>query len=320
MNQALDPQQAQLAEFRDDVLAGLSRAQKTLSPRWLYDQKGSQLFEQITELPEYYVTRTEVALLGEIVADFAAEIGARASVVEYGAGAATKIKLLLDALAIPTEYVAIDISYAHLREAVKPIASQYPNLKVRPVAGDFLDEITLTEPLANGPKVGFFPGSTIGNMSDVEINAFLGSARRLLGANAYMLLGADLRKSPDVLCPAYDDAAGITAAFNKNLLTRINRELGGNIALENFEHRAVWAEENSRIEMHLVSNYDQRFNIAGHEFTMWLGETIHTENSRKFGRQDLENLASTSGWSVNKYATDADNYFAVLLLQASPNV
>lgn len=317
MNQALDPQQAQLAEFRDDVLRGLSRGQKTLSPRWLYDQKGSELFEQITELPEYYVTRTEVALLGETVSEFAAEIGENASVVEYGAGAATKIKLLLDALVTPTEYVPIDISFAHLREAVKPIASQYPDLKVRPVAGDFLDEIILTEPLANGPKVGFFPGSTIGNMSDAEINAFLGGARRLLGANAYMLLGADLRKSPDILCPAYDDAAGVTAAFNKNLLTRINRELGGNIALENFEHRAIWSENESRIEMHLVSNRHQTFSIAGQEFTMQPGETIHTENSRKFGRQDLETLASASGWSMSKYVTDSKDYFALMLLKTS---
>lgn len=317
MNIALDPHVAQLAEFRDDVWSGLNQDQKTLSPRWLYDLKGSQLFEQITELPEYYVTRTEVALLKEKAAEFATEIGARASVVEYGAGAATKIKLLLDALKDPAEYVAIDISYPHLQQAVRPIADRYPHLRVRPVAGDFLNEIILAKPLSAGPKIGFFPGSTIGNMSNREIAAFLNSARALLGSSAHMLLGADLRKSPEILRPAYNDAAGITAAFNKNLLVRVNRELEGDIVLENFKHEAIWSAQHSRIEMHLICTRDQSFRVAGRKFSMRQGETIHTENSRKFGRKDLQALARASGWTMRKYATDPKGYFALTLLKSN---
>lgn len=317
MNVNIGTEDTLLAEFRDDVLRGLARAQKTISPRWLYDQTGSKFFEQITDLPEYYVTRTEVALLGQAAAEFAAEIGAQATVVEYGAGAAIKVRLLLDALEQPAQYVAIDISYDHLRESLKSIASDYPDIEVQPLSGNFMDEIELQNPIPSSPKVGFFPGSTIGNMSDDEIGRFLRNTRSSLGDGAYLLLGADLRKSPDILIPAYDDAAGVTAQFNMNLLTRINRELSGDIDLSQFAHKAVWSDELSQIEMHLESLADQTFHIADHEFSMARGETIHTENSRKFSRESLENLTSKAGWTVSKYATDPKQYFALTLLKAS---
>ena len=303
------------AAFLNDVLKGLSEPQKAISPRWLYDQAGSELFEEITELPEYYVTRTEVALLGNAIADLVGDIGPGATVVEFGAGAAVKIRYLLDALDRPATYVALDISYPHLVEAVKPIAQAYPKLNVVPVEGDFIDGPVAVELPHGGPRVGFFPGSTIGNMSDSQIDRFLRRSGQILGDRSYLLLGADLRKSPDVLIPAYDDAAGVTAAFNLNLLTRINRELDGSIERESFAHRAIWNDAESRIEMHLESLRDQRFMVAGQPFSMTSGETIHTENSRKFTRTDLEYLALRSGWRISRWQADQKDYFAVLMLE-----
>lgn len=305
------------SEFLTDVLAGLSKPdQKTLSPRWLYDQKGSKIFEQITDLPEYYVTRTELTLLKDIAPLFSDAIGSNATIVEYGAGAAVKVRLLLDALETPAQYVAIDISYDHLVQALKPVAAAYPDLDVLPVAGDFLSGTIATEIKAVGTKVGFFPGSTIGNLSDTEIKHFLDGARQFLGDKAKFVLGADLKKDPNILVPAYDDAAGVTAAFNLNLLTRINRELLATFDLSDFAHKAIWSEENSRIEMHLESLVDQDFSIAGQTFFMQAGETIHTENSRKFTRAQLEDIVAKSGWRIDLFETDAKGYFAELLLSA----
>jgi L-histidine Nalpha-methyltransferase len=316
MNIALKSDALVVDDFLTDVLAGLSGRQKTLSPRWLYDQTGSELFEQITELPEYYVTRTEVSILSRIAPVFAAKIGAGATIVEYGAGAALKVRFLLDALDAPKEYVAIDISHDHLAEAVKPIASDYEGLSVRPVAGNFLINPPALDLPATGARVGFFPGSTIGNLSNREIDDFLCGVRSQLGVGSYLVLGADLRKSLDVLIPAYDDMAGVTARFDKNLLVRINRELGGTFEVDQFAHRAIWNDKDSRIEMHLEALGDMDFAVAGREFSMISGETIHTENSRKFGQQKLRELARASGWEMADYATDDRGYFAVILLQA----
>ena len=303
--------------FLKDVLAGLSKSpQKTLSPRWLYDQIGSKLFEQITDLPEYYVTRTELAVLADIAPRLARKIGPDATIVEYGAGAAQKIRILLDALEHPHAYVAIDISFDHLVDAVKPIEADYPALKVLPVKSDFLSDHVVAPLAEKGTKFGFFPGSTIGNLSDAEIAHFLSSARALLGDGSKFILGADLKKDPGILIPAYDDAAGITAAFNLNLLTRINRELLGTLNIAQFAHRAIWSAQNSRVEMHLESLVDQSFSIAGQNFSTQAGETIHTENSRKFTRAQLEGLVATSGWRIDLFETDARNYFSILLLSA----
>lgn len=317
MTIALNPNDLYPRAFLKDVQDGLSALQKSIPPRWLYDKRGSELFDDITELPEYYVTRTELEVLRQYAPSFARLIGPKASVVEYGAGAAVKIRLLLDALIDPVEYVAVDISYAHLKSAARRIAADYPGLSVRPLEADFISGRIETDLLSGGPRVGFFPGSTIGNLSDDEIFGFLEEAHRLLGTGAYFLLGADLHKSPDVLIPAYDDAAGVTAAFNLNLLTRINRELAGTFDLAQFEHKAIWNEEKSRIEMHLKSLSDQVFSIAGREYTIGRGETIHTENSRKFRRATLEVMLEETGWAIRRWETDAKGYFAAILLQAT---
>lgn len=317
MNVAIKPGVELPDAFLNDVLSGLARPQKAISPRWLYDQTGSELFEQITELPEYYVTRVELALLEQSIAGLVAGIGRNATVVEYGAGAAVKVRLLLDALEEPSAYVAIDISYDHLLDAVQAIAADYPMLTVTPIESDFLTGTVDPELPAEGPKVGFFPGSTIGNLSDEQIHGFLTRAGSLLGQGSCLLLGADLRKSPDVLIPAYDDAADVTARFNKNLITRINRELSGTMDIDQFAHRAIWRDDLSRIEMHLESLSDQSFCVAGQDYAMARGETIHTENSRKFRRTELEAMADRAGWRIRKFVTDPQAYFAVLLLSRS---
>lgn len=315
MNVAVKPGEGIPSAFLNDVVNGLSQPQKAIPPSWLYDRAGSELFELITRLPEYYVTRTEVDLLRERGGGLVAGIGHHATVVEYGAGAATKIRLLLDSLDRPAAYVAIDISYEHLRRSLGALAADYPALDVRPVEGDFLAGAVDIGPVSDGPRVGFFPGSTIGNLSDEQIVGFLSHTGATLGEGAWFVLGADLRKSPDVLIPAYDDAAGVTARFNKNLITRINRELSGTMDSDQFAHRAIWSDEFSRIEMHLESLVDQTFSVAGQSYSMAQGETIHTENSRKFRPVELERLAQQSGWRVSRSVSDSRNYFALLLLE-----
>jgi len=303
--------------FLNEVLEGFSKQVKSLSPRWLYDDAGSALFEQITELPEYYVTRVETTILTKSTPDFAQAIGPEASVVEYGAGAAVKTRHLLDALERPANYYAIDISADHLTGALAGIDQDYPDLTVHPVPGDFLSDDLKFEVGTNGNNVGFFPGSTIGNLTDEQISAFMSQARKLLGPQSWFLLGADLRKDPSILIPAYDDAAGVTARFNKNLLVRINRELRGTIEVDQFAHEARWNEHHGRIEMHLESLEDQTFTIAGERFRMQQGETIHTENSRKFHITDVEELARANGWEPALHRSDPYGLFAVILLQAA---
>lgn len=314
MNVAVKPRDGVPDAFLNDVLNGLSRPRKAIPPSWLYDRTGSELFERITALPEYYVTRTEIALLTERAGELVDGVGRGATVVEYGAGAAVKIRLLLEALDAPAGYVAIDISYDHLRDALQALAADYPELDVRPVEGDFLAGAIDIGPVNDGPRVGFFPGSTIGNLSDRQIVDFLSHTGTALDDGAWMVLGADLRKSPDILIPAYDDAAGVTARFNKNLITRINRELSGTMDPDRFAHRAIWSDEFSRIEMHLESLVDQDFSVAGQSYAMAQGETIHTENSRKFRQSDLERLAALGGWRIVRSVTDSRDYFALMLL------
>lgn len=303
-------------EFLADVTSGLSSLERYISPCWLYDAKGSKLFEQITDLPEYYVTRTEIKLLNQIAPHFASIIGPSASLVEYGAGAALKARIFLDAFDAPAQYVAIDISFDHLEQSLNELSLDYPELQVRPLAGDFISGIMSTNLDEGSQRVGFFPGSTIGNLSNEEISTFLKRSREYLGDDAYFILGADLHKSEDILIPAYDDAQGVTADFNMNLLTRINRELGGTFETSQFKHKSVWNEDLSRIEMHLESLIDQTFDVAGKSFSMLKGETIHTENSRKFKRDELASLVLENGWDMVQYETDDLNYFSVMLLRA----
>ena len=316
MDDVFDPQTAsQTDRFLSDVLEGLAKPQKTLPCQYFYDEAGSNLFEQITELPEYYPTRTEIGILNTHADAIAAALGSRALLVEYGAGASTKTRILLDALQDPAGYVPIDVSEDFLLQTAETLKAEYPALSVHPIAADFMVELGLPNDI-DGTPVGFFPGSTIGNLDDDEIDQFLRAARRLLGPGSKFVIGLDLRKSPDILIPAYDDAQGVTAAFNLNLLKRINHDLGADFDLESFAHQAIWNDEASRIEMHLRSLKAQSVQIGSSVIEFEDGETIHTENSRKFDLTKFVTLLRATGWSLSKDWRDERGYFAVLMLEA----
>ncbi|MEM6556521.1 MAG: L-histidine N(alpha)-methyltransferase [Pseudomonadota bacterium] len=316
MDDLFDPVAAELlATFRAEVVRGLSKKQKTLPCQYFYDEAGSVLFEQITELPEYYPTRTEIAILKAHIGEIAEALGEDILLVEYGAGASTKTRILLDHLAAPAGYVPIDVSEEFLLQTADGLRHDYPDLPVHPIVGDFMIRLGLPAE-AIGRPVGFFPGSTIGNLDDDSIDAFMRAARALLGESGQFVIGVDLRKSPDILIPAYDDAAGVTAAFNLNLLTRINRELDANFDLDTFAHRAIWNDDKSRIEMHLESQIDQQVTIAEDRFSFTKGETIHTENSRKFDLAALSQQIARAGWQASQVWQDDRSYFAVMLLDA----
>ncbi len=288
------------AGFAADVVRGLSARHKSLSPKYFYDAAGSELFEAICRLDEYYPTRTETALLTGIAPELTADIPANAVLVEFGSGASDKTRLLLDAAPQISDYVPIDISEDALRHATLRLKAAYPKLSVTPVVGDFTSDVSLPTALKGRPLIGFFPGSTIGNFTYSEAVAFLRTVRGLLGQNARLILGADMVKDEVTLVAAYDDALGVTAQFNTNLLVRINRELGGNFDLGAFDHLAVWNPEYERMEMHLVSRKDQIVTAAGHAFAFKAGERFHTENSHKFTPGSLARLAAESGWKIDR--------------------
>jgi len=301
--------------FREDVLDGLSLPQKALPPKYFYDAEGSRLFEAICELAEYYPTRTEVGLLQAAAPEIAALIPCGAALVEFGSGASTKTRLLLDAAPQLAVYAPIDISPAALSEAAAAIRADYPNLAVAPVAEDFTRALDLPAEAHDRPVVGFFPGSTIGNFTPQEARAFLDGARRLLGEGAAFLVGIDLVKPEAELVAAYDDSLGVTADFNKNLLTRMNRELGGDFELGSFRHLALWNTAESRIEMHLESLREQAVTVAGRTFRFAAGETLHTENSYKFTVEGFASLAAQAGWRLEREWVNAHPAFAVVLLR-----
>lgn len=307
--------------FRRDVLAGLAQAQKAVPARWFYDERGSQLFEQITGLPEYYPTRAETAILAAQGAEFAQLIGPGRAVVEFGSGSSVKTPLLLGAID-PAAYVPLDISGDFLRASAAELSGKFPGLPVHPVEADFTRPVTLPGAVADMPKLGFFPGSTIGNMVARTAVDLLRSMRETLasgaGADAQLLIGMDLIKDERVLLAAYDDAEGVTAQFNHNLLTRINRELGGTIPPESFAHRARWNDNYARIEMHLEALEDVSFTVAGTSFTMRKGDTIHTENSHKFSRRSAHLLLLAGGWTPVQDWSDPDGRFAVILAHSAP--
>jgi dimethylhistidine N-methyltransferase len=304
------------ARFRRDLIAGLGRAPKTASPKWFYDAEGSRLFEEITRLPEYYPTRQEAALLREVAPAWASRFGADASLVEFGSGASEKTRIVLDAAPGLAAYVPIDISADALNAAARRIDESYPGLRVAPLVGDFLHLAALPDGIGQGRRVGFFPGSTIGNLEPREAVAFLSAARRQLGEEALFILGVDLVKSPDVLVAAYDDSAGVTAAFNRNLLVRANRELKAGFDIDSFVHRARWNAGESRMEMHLEATRDMQVEIDGAVIAFREGETIHTENSRKFTEASVRELAKASGWRVAAFETGPDPSVALVLLEA----
>lgn len=302
--------------FRQDILEGLSRSPKATPPIWFYDRKGSELFEQITDLPEYYPTRTETALLKAHGSDFATAIGEGRAVVEFGAGSARKTPHLLHAIA-PAAYVPIDISGDFLHASSAELASAFPGLPVLPVVGDFNGPLDLPSAIEGLPRLGFFPGSTIGNMEPDAAVDLLRAMRALLGQDATLLIGMDRIKDRDRLIAAYDDAAGVTAAFNLNLVERINRELEGDLPVDGFAHRAIWNDRKARIEMHLEAVAPLHFHIAGQCFHMEAGETIHTESSHKYGARDGSLLLSAGGWDPVQEWTDAEGLFALILATAA---
>jgi len=300
------------SRFLDDVIDGLSRPQKALPPKYFYDARGCELFEAICGLPEYYLTRTETALMRDRRGDMARRLGPRCAVVEYGSGSGRKTRLLIEALD-PVAYVAIDIAGGQLRETAASLARDFPGLPVLAVCADYSHPFEL--PDVGGPaarrRIVYFPGSTIGNFTAAEAAGFLGNAGRLAGAGGGLLIGVDLKKDAALLDAAYNDAQGITAEFNLNLIARVNRELGADFELSAFRHSAFYDAALGRIEMHLVSLREQTVTIRGYRFRLRAGETIHTENSCKYSVREFQDLARGAGLEPVECWMDAEQLFSV---------
>jgi len=307
---------APLSDFARELFAGLSLEARSISPKFFYDTAGSALFDRICELPEYYPTRTEIRILTECAPEIAAQIGPHAEIVEFGAGSLTKVRLLLNALDAPRRYVPIDISGEHLEASVSRLRTDYPALSVQPMVADYTMPLVLpSREKGGGQRVGFFPGSTLGNFSPDEALAFLQLAQRLLRGGG-LLLGVDLVKDPALLHAAYNDSQGVTAAFNLNLLRRANAELDTDFDLDGFTHAAFYNAPLRRIEMHLVSRRAQAVTLDGQRFTFEEGETIHTENSYKFTIEGLRALAVQAGFRPAAVWTDPERLFSVHWLQS----
>lgn len=298
--------------FAADVLRGLTASPKRLPPKYFYDAAGSELFERITRLPEYYLTRCETSILRERAGEIGSLIPAGAALVEFGAGAATKARILLRAAPQLSAYVAVDICGEMIEREAAELRSDFPRLTIVPVTADITTPFALPRDAAAAPaRVGFFPGSTLGNFEPHEAAGFLRNAAHILGAGALLVIGVDLIKPVEVLTAAYNDAAGVTAAFNLNLLKRINRELGGTFKLDGFEHHAFYNCERQRIEMHLASRRRQKVKVDGETIDFRAGETIHTENSYKYSVESLAALARGAGWLPVAAWTDAAGYFCI---------
>ena len=314
----LAPADEQTRAFRDDVLAGLSAPIPAIPARWLYDRTGSELFDEITRLPSYYPTRTETALLAAIMPELAPLVPAGSAVVEFGAGSAAKTPMLLEAIA-PAAYVPVDISGDYLAESAAVLDTRFPELRVLPVVADFARAFALPEAIAGHPKLGFFPGSTIGNFVPRSATDLLRQFRELLGVGALLLIGMDRVKPVERLIAAYDDPQGVTARFNLNLLERINRELDADVPVSAFRHAAHWNDILSRIEMHLVAVRDVRFTVSGRAFAFAAGASIHSENSHKYGRRGARLLLLAGGWTPIAEWESAGEEFSIVLAEAQPN-
>lgn len=302
--------------FLREVLMGLSRPQKSLPCRFFYDDRGSALFEDITETPEYYPTRAEAEILRTHASDIAAGIPQGAVLIEFGSGSSRKTELLLAQLPHLRAYVMIDVSAAALEGAQRRLGKRFPQLDIRSVVGDFSAPMTLDCELQQAAKTGFFPGSTIGNLTPPEAQRLLRAFRAVLAPGGRLIVGVDLKKDLGVLLPAYNDAAGVTAAFNLNLLYRINRELGADFNTDAFRHEAIYNERDGRIEMHLVSLANQIVTIAGNRIGFAKDETIHTENSYKYGIDQFRSLATSAGWMPSHVWTDSRQLFSVHALRS----
>lgn len=302
-------------QFLRDVLEGLQREPKSLPSKYFYDARGSRLFDAICRLDEYYLTRTELAIMREHAAEMVECLGGRCALIEYGSGSSLKTQMLLDHLKPGSTYVPIDISERHLEQSAARIARKYPAIFVHPLCADFTGKIELPVLAGEGDRRAvYFPGSTIGNFDPAAAVKLLKQIRRLIGADGGLLIGVDLRKSRDILESAYNDGRGITARFNLNLLRRINRELGADFDLEAFEHSAFFNADDGRIEMHLVSAADQTVHLQGRSIRFCRGETIHTENSYKHTLRGFGQLAAAAGLSVERVWCDAAGLFSVQCL------
>jgi len=310
----LDPQ---TVAFRDDVLRGLAALVPAIPARWLYDRRGSELFDEITRLPSYYPTRTETGIFHSIMPEVASRVPKGAVVVEFGAGSQTKTPILLEAIA-PAAYIPVDISGDYLEQSAADLQQRFPRLEVIPVVADFARPFTLPGGLEHLPKLGFFPGSTVGNFVPWSATDLLRQFRSLLGSGSQLLIGMDRVKRVDRLIAAYDDPEGVTAQFTLNLLTRINRELDGDIPVDAFRHEARWNDILSRIEIHLVATREVAFNVAGTPFRFLVGSSIHVENSHKYGPRGGRVLLLAGGWTPLAEWSDPAGDFAEILAVAEP--
>jgi dimethylhistidine N-methyltransferase len=305
-------------EFRRAVLAGLTDHPRAIPPKFLYDARGSALFDEICELPEYYLTRTETEILKRHAADIASRAGPGCALIEFGSGSSVKSRLLLDAMKTLALYSPIDISRQHLDQTAAHLRRDYPDLLIEPICADYMALDTVPRLDGAAPRLGFFPGSTIGNLEPHDAVAFLRNARNLLGDRGALVLGVDLKKDQQILHDAYNDAAGVTAAFTLNLLRRMNRELHATFDLDAFEHEAFYNSRQGRIEIYFRSLADQSVVVAGRTFAFAAGERVHTEYSYKYDRADIDRLARAGGFGVAEAWTDAAGLFAVNYLTAAP--
>jgi dimethylhistidine N-methyltransferase len=308
----------EVEDFETAVIAGLSATPKTLPCKFFYDQTGSELFSRICELEEYYPTRTEIALLEHIAPRIADLAGPDCHLIEFGSGDSIKVRLLLEAMATPARCTALDISRDHLRGAAEELAGRFPDIEIAAVCADYTRPFEVPAPSTrpDARRIGFFPGSTIGNFTPDEAVEFLRTAARLLDGGD-LVIGVDLQKDPAILNAAYNDAEGVTAAFNLNLLVRINRELGGNFDVAAFTHRAHYNADAGRIEMHLISRETASVTIGAHRFAFAAGETIHTENSCKYTIEGFREIAAKAGFRTAESWTDPDRLFSIHYLQSA---
>lgn len=305
-------------QFLRDVLDGLTQPQKTLPCKYLYDERGSQLFERICAVEEYYPTRTELEIMQQSAEEMADCLGTDCIVVELGSGASVKTQILLNHLAQPAAYVPVDISKKHLAATARRMAERYPGLPIHPICADFTGSLTVSSlPPCGKKNVIYFPGSTIGNLSPTEATALLQRMAELSGRGGGLLIGFDLKKSAAILEPAYNDQAGVTSDFNLNILEHINRELEADFQKEAFRHRAYFNEEESRVEMHLISQSDQTIRISGTEFSIVQNETIHTENSYKYSMELFAAITNSAGFTLEKTWLDPKQYFCIQYLSTN---
>lgn len=302
--------------FASDVIEGLSQQRKRLHCKHLYDRRGSQLFDKICELPEYYPTRTELAIMHRYADAMAEQIGPNTALVELGSGSSQKTRVLLDHLREPTAYLPVDISRGHLLETADKLRREHPGLNIQPIVADFTQPIELPSSLATEKVCVYFPGSTIGNLEPHDAVKLLKNIAELAGNEAGLLIGFDLQKDHDVLHAAYNDLQGVTAAFNLNLLHRINREANGNLIVDQFSHHAIYNASKGRIEISIESKTDQTARIAGQEFHFSKGELIHTEYSHKYTQEGFANMAASAGLTTKNVWTDPRDWFAVNYLES----